>query len=155
MGMAVGGGGGLKNDINVTPLVDVCLVLLIIFMVVTPLLVKGVPVALPQVRNPEVQQENEKNILISVQQDGKIFYGSKWVPVDVLKENLTEDYTRNPNRDVYIKGDKRVEFSNVKDVLRLVQLAGFKSVGLVAQHVDEKGNVISGTTAGAMSTKPQ
>lgn len=150
MGMQTGGSGKMNSDINITPFADVCLVLLIIFMVVTPLLVKGVPVALPQVRNPEVQQENEKNILISIQPDGKVWYGQKWVPADVLKENLTEDYTRNPNRDVYIKGDKRVEFGEVKNVLRYVQGAGFKSVGLVAQHVDEKGNVIAGNTASTL-----
>jgi biopolymer transport protein TolR len=151
MGMDVGG-GGLKNDINVTPLVDVCLVLLIIFMVVTPMLVKGVPVALPQVRNPEIQKEDDKNILISITPDGKIFYGQKGVPLEVLRDNLNDDFTHNPNRDVYIKGDKVLEFQKVKEVLRFVQGAGFKQVGLVAQHVDEHGNIVSGNTAGAISS---
>jgi len=150
MGMDLGG-GGLKNDINVTPLVDVCLVLLIIFMVVTPMLVKGVPVALPQVRNPEIQKEDDKNILISITPEGKVWYGQKWVPLDELKDKLNDDYTHNPNRDVYIKGDKVLEFQKVKEVLRLVQGAGFKQVGLVAQHVDEHGNIVSGNTASAMS----
>ncbi len=157
MGMSVGkGGGGMTSDINVTPFCDVCLVLLIIFMVVTPLLQKGVPVQLPTARNPEVEDEKESNIYITVQQnpDGtKVYYGDKWVPQDVLREDLQEAYQRNPGKAIYIKGDKRVEFLEVKNVLKAIQSVGFKNVGLVAQHVDEKGNVVAGNAAGAISTK--
>ncbi len=156
MGMAVGGSGGLKNDINVTPFCDVCLVLLIIFMVVTPLLQKGVPVQLPTVRNPETQDEKESNIYITVQSnaDGvKVYYGEKWVPSDVLHDDLQEAYQRNPGKAIYIKGDKRVQFVDVKNVLKVIQSVGFKNVGLVAQHVDEKGNVVAGNAAGAISGK--
>lgn len=152
MGMDIGNGsGGLKNDINVTPFCDVCLVLLIIFMVVTPLLQKGVPVVLPTARNPVAQPEKESNVNISIQADGKIWYGQKWIPTDVLRENLQEDYARNPSRKVYIKGDKRLDFGQVKDVLRVVQATGFKSVGLVAQHVDAQGNVVTGNAASAVA----
>lgn len=157
MGMNVGkGGGGLTSDINVTPFCDVCLVLLIIFMVVTPLLQKGVPVQLPTVRNPEIQDEKESNIYITVQlnPDGtKVYFDSKWVPMDVLREDLQEAYQRNPGKAIYIKGDKRVDFVEVKNVLRQIQSVGFKNVGLVAQHVDEKGNVVAGNAAGAISAK--
>jgi biopolymer transport protein ExbD len=152
MGMNVGGKGEMNANINITPFADVCLVLLIIFMVVTPLLQKGVPVNLPTARNPEPQPEKESNINISIQQDGKLYYGSKWIPGDVLRENLQEDYARNPGRDVYIKADRRVEFSYVKDVLKVVQSVGFKGVGLVAQHVDEKGNPVTGNAAGAIAS---
>jgi biopolymer transport protein TolR len=131
-------------------------VLLIIFMVVTPLLQKGVPVQLPTVRNPEIQDEKESNIYITVQlnADGtKVYYDAKWVPMDVLRENLQEAYQRNPGKAIYIKGDKRVDFVEVKNVLRQIQSVGFKNVGLVAQHVDEKGNVVAGNAAGAIATK--
>ena len=151
MGMDTGNGhGGLKNDINVTPFCDVCLVLLIIFMVVTPLLQKGVPVVLPTARNPQSQPDEESNVNISIQADGKVWYGQKWIPSDVLRENLQEDYARNPSRKVYIKGDKRLDFGQVKDVLRVVQATGFKSVGLVAQHVDSQGNPVTGNAAAAV-----
>lgn len=157
MGMNVGKkSGGVTSDINVTPFCDVCLVMLIIFMVVTPLLQKGVPVQLPTVRNPEVQDEKESNIYLTVQAnpDGtKVYFGEKWVPADVLRENLQEAYQRNPAKAIYIKGDKRVDFVEVKNVLRAIQSVGFKNVGLVAQHVDEKGNVVAGNAAGAISTK--
>ncbi|MEW6758559.1 MAG: biopolymer transporter ExbD [Acidobacteriota bacterium] len=152
MSMNVGDKKSLNADINITPFADVCLVLLIIFMVVTPLLQKGVPVNLPNARNPEAQPEKESNINISLQEDGKLWYGAKWIPGDVLQENLQEDYARNPGRDVYIKADKRVEFVYVKDVLRTVQSVGFKGVGLVAQHVDEKGNPVTGNAAGAVAS---
>ncbi len=157
MSMNVGkSGGGLTSDINVTPFCDVCLVMLIIFMVVTPLLQKGKPVLLPTVRNPEVQDEKESNIYITVETnpDGtKVYFADKWVPADVLRENLQEAYQRNPAKAIYIKGDKRVDFVDVKNVLRAIQSVGFKNVGLVAQHVDEKGNVVAGNAAGAISTK--
>ncbi|MEW5765954.1 MAG: ExbD/TolR family protein [Acidobacteriota bacterium] len=152
MSMNVGDKKSLNADINITPFADVCLVLLIIFMVVTPLLQKGVPVNLPTARNPEAQPEKESNINISLQEDGKLYYGAKWIPGDVLQESLQEDYARNPGRDVYIKADKRVEFVYVKDVLRTVQSVGFKGVGLVAQHVDEKGNPVTGNAAGAVAS---
>ncbi|MGC8762158.1 MAG: ExbD/TolR family protein [Acidobacteriota bacterium] len=152
MGMNVSGKGEMNANINITPFADVCLVLLIIFMVVTPLLQKGVPVNLPTARNPEPQPEKESNINISLQQDGKLYYGSKWIPGDVLRENLQEDYARNPGREVYIKADRRVEFSYVKDVLKVVQSVGFKGVGLVAQHVDEKGNPVTGNAAGTIAS---
>ncbi|MGA9753013.1 MAG: biopolymer transporter ExbD [Acidobacteriota bacterium] len=152
MSMDVGNGsGGFKNDINVTPFCDVCLVLLIIFMVVTPLLQKGVPVQLPTAMNPSNEPEKESNVTISIQADGKIYYGDKWVPIDVLKDNLQEAYARNPGRAVYIKGDKRLDFGQVKDVLRYTQAVGFKGVGLVSQHVDAKGNVVTGNAASAVA----
>jgi biopolymer transport protein ExbD len=151
MAMSVGGKGAAIADINITPFADVCLVLLIIFMVVTPLLQKGVPVNLPTARNPEPQAEKESNINISIQSDGKIYYGAKWIPSDVLRESLQEDYARNPARDVYIKGDKRIDFGTVKEVLRVVQSVGFKQVGMVVQHVDEKGNPVTGNAASAVA----
>jgi biopolymer transport protein TolR len=150
------GSGALKTDINVTPFCDVCLVLLIIFMVVTPLLQKGVPVILPTVRNPEVQDEKESNIYITLQQnaDGvKVYFDAKWVPSDVLRDDLDERFKRNPATPVYIKGDQRVNFVEVKNVLKVIQSVGFKTVGLVAQHVDEKGNPVAGNAAGAISAK--
>ena len=81
MGMdQYGGRQDMKSDINVTPLVDVCLVLLIIFMVVTPMLQKGKPVMLPQTERPDKKPESDKELLISVQADKTIFIDTKWYP---------------------------------------------------------------------------
>src|SRR5436305_11174976 len=86
----------VKGDINVTPLVDVCLVLLIIFMVVTPMLQNGVGITLPETTNPEKMPENAKQLTLSVRQDGSIFVGQNWVPKENLKAALAEVHTSTP-----------------------------------------------------------
>ena len=81
MGMEqYGGRQSMKSDINVTPLVDVCLVLLIIFMVVTPMLQKGKAVTLPQTDRPDKKPESDKELIVSVQSDKTIFIDTKWFP---------------------------------------------------------------------------
>jgi biopolymer transport protein TolR len=151
MGMAVGGGGGMQSDINVTPLVDVCLVLLIIFMVITPMLQEGVAVQLPNARNPEAQPDKNKAIQLAISIDGKFYFGDSWVPSDVLKTNLQEEFARNENKQIYLKADRRIQFGAVKELMKVVQDVGFKHVGLVAQHVDEKGNPVTGNAATAIA----
>lgn len=151
MGMDTGGTGSVKNDINVTPLVDVCLVLLIIFMVVTPMLQEGVPVQLPNARNPEPQPDKEQAIQLAIAFDGKFFVNENWAPPDVMKTTLQEEFARNENKPIYLKGDRRIQFGQVKELMKLVQDIGFKHIGLVAQHVDEQGNAVTGNAANAMA----
>ena len=79
------GGAGPKGDINVTPLVDVCLVLLIIFMVVTPMLQQGVDVLLPHGATAEKKKGDEGDLIISVKQDGSVFVGQDWIPASELR----------------------------------------------------------------------
>lgn len=153
MSMNTSGSGGaseVTNEINVTPFCDICLVLLIIFMIITPMLQKGVPVVLPKARNPVKQPEKADNIDIAVQMEKtgqiKIYYGRKWVPSDVLREKLEADYARNPAREVYIKGFHSTDFGHIKEVLRDIQSVGFKQVGLVVTHVDAKGNPVVGNS---------
>jgi TolR protein len=121
----------VRSDINVTPLVDVCLVLLIIFMVVTPLLQKGVNVTLPETVNPEKMPENEKQLEVSIKSDGNVFVGQNWVPNDNLPDTLKEIYTNNPDRQVVVKGDRRLKYKEVRKVMRLLNEAGFTRVGLI------------------------
>jgi len=151
MGMDVGGAeGGLKNDINITPLVDVVLVLLIIFMVITPMLQEGAPLVLPNALHPSEQKKEEKHILISVTGDGRVHLGEKarWVLLEILREQLQDKFERNPDYQIFVRGDKTLEFGEMKNVLRVVQDIGFKQVGLVAQHVDLDGNPVTGSVAG-------
>lgn len=131
------GGGEVRGDINVTPLVDVCLVLLIIFMVVTPLLQKGVDVALPETTEPTKMPEHAKELTVSVKVDKTVYLGDKYVPADDLEGRLLEIHDANPDRTVVLKGDKRLKYKDVRKVMRLLNEAGFGRVGLVTEKEDK------------------
>lgn len=135
MGMDTGGGGDIKSDINVTPLVDVVLVLLIIFMVVTPMLQKGKDVQLPVTSNPQERKSDDKNeVLISVTADGKVWLDTNLVTKDQLSSSMAETFQRSPGKLIIIKGDKRLTFGDVKDVMLIVNLAGFTNVAVMADR---------------------
>jgi biopolymer transport protein TolR len=124
---------GLNSDINVTPLVDVCLVLLIIFMVVTPMLQKGVPVNLPVTEEPEKTPDTEKQLQISVKADGSVYLGSQVVLKQQVQSELEKIHERTPDREIAVKGDKLVKYGSVLDVLKSCREVGFNNVGLIAQ----------------------
>jgi biopolymer transport protein ExbD len=134
----MGGGGSrdkLQSDINVTPLVDVCLVLLIIFMVVTPLLQKGVSVQIPQADNPEKKPESAKQKLISVQftKPPAYFMDAKQYGKAEFQTVLDELYQRNAATEIVIKADQRLTYGDVKEVMKMTKDAGFQDVGLIAE----------------------
>lgn len=124
---------GLTSDINVTPLVDVVLVLLIIFMVVTPMLQKGVPVNLPVTEDPEQTPDTEKQLQISVKADGTVYLGPNVVRKDQVESALKDIHEREPDREIAVKGDRTVKYGDVLDVLKACREVGFNDVGLVAQ----------------------
>jgi biopolymer transport protein TolR len=131
-GPAVSAAADVKADINVTPLVDVCLVLLIIFMVVTPLLQSGVPVLLPETSKPEKYPEGAKQIKVAIQEDGKIFINQDWVPSKAeLTRRMEDILAADPQKEVVIKADKRLKYREVRDVMRALNDAGFSKVGLI------------------------
>lgn len=123
----------LTSDINVTPLVDVCLVLLIIFMVVTPMLQKGVPVNLPVTEDPEKTPDTDKQLQISVKADGTVYLGSLPVLKQQMQSELEKIHERTPDREIAVKGDKLVKYGAVLDALKACREAGFNNVGLIAQ----------------------
>ena len=139
MGMSGGGGGGgMQSEINVTPMVDIMLVLLIIFMVVTPFLQQGITVALPKnMNNPDVDPNiiKESSIVISVPNDGEYYLGKQ----KVAKEQLTDKVDtmlkgiKNENdRIVYIKSGVNVSYGDVVTVINEVRKLGVDKIGLVA-----------------------
>ena len=136
--MAFGAGGGspdeVKGDINVTPLVDVCLVLLIIFMVVTPMLQQGVDVQLPQGPHAEKKPGEEGDLIISVKQDGTVFVGDDWIPDRNLVTYLQAEKQKNPARAVMLKADKRINFGKVRDVMKAANEAEFSSVAILTEN---------------------
>jgi biopolymer transport protein ExbD len=123
----------LNADINVTPLVDVCLVLLIIFMVVTPMLQKGVPVNLPVTQDPDKTPDTEKQLQISLKADGSVYVGPTAIRKEQVQSQLEEIHQRTPDREVAVKGDKTVKYGDVLDVLKACREVGFNDVGLIAQ----------------------
>ena len=135
MGMGGGGGGRhtLQSDINVTPLVDVCLVLLIIFMVVTPLLQKGINVQLPVTDNPGKKPENEKQKLITIKWEDppRYYIDGKTFPKEDFQKELDEMFQRAPTTELIIKADQRLKYGDVKEVMRMTKDAGFQDVGLI------------------------
>ena len=139
MGMdSFGGRQSMKSDINVTPLVDVCLVLLIIFMVVTPMLQKGKPVMLPQTDRPDKKPESDKELIISVQSDKTIFIDTKWFPPKDFEARMKELGERSANKDILVKADRTLNFGEVKNVMRMIKDGGFERVGLITEKKAEK-----------------
>ena len=136
--MAFGPGGGspdeIKGDINVTPLVDVCLVLLIIFMVVTPMLQSGVDVLLPSGPHAEKKPGKEGDLIISIKPDGTVFVGQDWIPERQLVQYLKAEHDKNPTRNVMLKADKRINFGKVRMVMKAANEADFTGVSILTEN---------------------
>jgi biopolymer transport protein TolR len=127
----------VKSDINVTPLVDVVLVLLIIFMVVTPMLQKGVNVMLPVTTNPDKKPDSENQLIVSVKSDSTIYIDTNWVPKNDFVTQMKEIYQRSPGKEIMIKGDGRLRYKDIKKVMDMINEAGYENVGLITERIPE------------------
>jgi biopolymer transport protein TolR len=119
-------------DINVTPLVDVMLVLLVVFMVTAPLLTVGVPVDLPQTHAPPINEPKEPTV-ITVNKGGEIYIQDSVVAEDGLVPKLQAVTNSNPDAVLYVRGDKDINYGKVLEVMSLISNAGFHKVSLVAE----------------------
>jgi biopolymer transport protein TolR len=146
----VGGRGRYRpmSEINVTPLVDVMLVLLVVFMVTAPLLTVGVPVDLPQTAAPPLNEPKEP-LTISVDREGNIFLQDKTVPIpaDGLVDKLQAVTDSNPDTAIYVKGDKDINYGRVLEVMSLVTAAGFHKVSLIAEPPKTRAAAASAAAA--------
>jgi len=128
-------------DINVTPMVDVMLVLLIIFMVITPMLTKGVSVDLVKTKNPVTMQAADKEdaILISVTRNGGVFLspGNIKLTADQLPERVRDLLTNKIDKTVYVRADARSKYSTVEDVVDNLRAAGVSEIGLITEEPHE------------------
>jgi biopolymer transport protein TolR len=129
-------GRKVNSDINVTPMVDVMLVLLIIFMVVTPMLVPGVPVALAQTQNPVNMADADKEgaILVALTHDGGIFLGSERVSADSLGSRIKTALERKTDKKVFVKSDARAKYGSLADVVDNLRSAGADQIGLLTEQ---------------------
>jgi TolR protein len=119
-------------EINVTPMVDVMLVLLVIFMVAAPLLTVGVPIDLPKTSAAQVT-EPQQPLVVSMNQAGETFIGDNAAAGDDLKAQLAALAAADPTRIVYVRGDRTIEYGKLMDLLGLVNTAGFAKVSLLAE----------------------
>jgi biopolymer transport protein ExbD/biopolymer transport protein TolR len=142
MGMGGGGDRGAVNaDINVTPMADVMLVMLIIFMVVTPMLQKGAPVELPRTKNPLDMSDADKDdaIRVGIARDGKFYLGTERIVVDDLSQKVTDLLSsREGDKTVYVKADARASYGDVVKVVDAIRTAGVDRVGLLSEKLDEE-----------------
>ncbi|HEV2550603.1 MAG TPA: protein TolR [Stellaceae bacterium] len=138
------GGGGPRqrykpmSEINVTPMVDVMLVLLVIFMVAAPLLTVGVPVDLPQTKAPAITEQKEP-LVITINAESKLFLQNTEVGEDELVPRLQAITKNNPEADIYVRGDRAINYGRVMEVMGLVSAAGFTKVSLITEQARDKG----------------
>jgi biopolymer transport protein TolR len=143
-------GANVNSDINVTPMVDVMLVLLIIFMVITPMLQKGISVDMAKVNNPTPMQDADKEdaLLVSVMRDGTVYFGADKLTggVDTLTGKVKDRLTNRTNKEVYLKADARAHFGSVVQVVDAVRAAGVDDLGLLTEQKKSTPNAPPTTT---------
>ena len=140
-------GAKVNSDINVTPMVDVMLVLLIIFMVVTPMLQHGVTVDMAKVNNPEAMPDADKEdaLLVAVMRDGKVFFGTDPIKVEDLTQKIKDRLANKTDKRVFIKADARAKFGSVVEVVDNVRSAGVDQLGLLTDQ--KKSGALAPPTA--------
>lgn len=135
MGMSTGGSGRTLSEINVTPLVDVMLVLLIIFMVTAPLIQQGVQVDLPHTKAQTLNVKEDRAVL-TLTREKKIFLGATEIPYDQLKDKLVGNMKLKNDKEIYLHADRNLPYGFVVDIMAVMKEAGVENVGMVTDPVD-------------------
>jgi len=140
--MSMGGGGdrgAVTSEINVTPMADVMLVLLIIFMVVTPMLQKGISVELANTANPLDMKEADREdaVLVAVTRDGLFYLGQDRVDIDDLASKVNDLLTGRIDKTVFVRSDRRAKYGAVVQVVDSIRAAGVDKVGLLTERLDD------------------
>src|SRR6476646_9911285 len=138
MSMAVGGGkGGAKADINMTPMIDVLLVLIIIFMVITPLTPKGLEAIVPQPAQPNQQTDaDQRTVVVSINKDKSMMINTEATDEAKLGSRLEEIFKTRAERVIFVKGDPDLEFRDVAKAIDIAHGAGIDKVGLMTAKVE-------------------
>ncbi|HEY2472264.1 MAG TPA: biopolymer transporter ExbD [Terracidiphilus sp.] len=124
-------------DINITPLVDVVLVLLVIFMITAPVLQSGIEVAIPKTRT--VKEITEQRVVVTIDRDQQVFLGDKAVNVHELGQRLQDSMGPSTKKIIYLRADERVPFGAFASVMDAVKQAGITNISIVTRPVEEKG----------------
>jgi biopolymer transport protein TolR len=133
------GGRGAMSDINVTPLVDVMLVLLIVFMVAAPLMTVGVPIELPKTQAKQMDSSTEP-ITITVQKDRTLYLQDTPITLEVLAPKLIAIAKNGYEEQIFVRADTSVDYGAVMEVMGLLNGAGYKKIGLVTGNLDKQAN---------------
>ncbi len=138
--MNTGGGRGRGrrsarpvSDINVTPLVDVMLVLLVVFMITAPMMTVAVPIDLPKTNAKTVSQDNKEPLVVSISAEGRVYVQDKPVRFDEMTSKLKAITGANPEARIFVRGDKSLEYGRIMEVMGAISSAGFTKVALVAE----------------------
>ena len=132
-------GKKVNSNINVTPMVDVMLVLLIIFMVITPMLNNKVNVDLPTAAQAIVMENanKEDSVMVAVTRDGKIYLGGDQIAVDAMGTTIADKLSKNPEKKVYLRADNRAMYGKVMDAVDGIRAAGISELGLLTEKKDQ------------------
>ncbi len=143
----------VNSNINVTPMVDVMLVLLIIFMVITPMLQKGQSVDMAKVNNPVPMPDADKEdaLLIVVMRDGQVYFGTDRVTLDQLTDKVKDRLANKVDKTVFIRADMRAKYGSVVDVVDNVRSAGVDDVGLLTEQTKDRTPADKKPATGATS----
>ncbi len=133
MAMNLGGSGGIKSDISVTPLVDVMLVLLIIMMIVAPLLQQGVPVTLPLAANSSEKPETQDQTVVTIDRNRDVYLNAVPVAPSQLQSRIKEVLEDKSDKIVIIKADEEAPYSAVMDTMDELRAAGIEDMGLITE----------------------
>ena len=136
-----------NSDINVTPMVDVMLVLLIIFMVVTPMLQKGMNVEMAKANNPIAMEDADKDdaVLVVVTRQNKVFLDTEEVSIETLGTKVQDKLANRADKKIYIKADQAAKYGRVVEVVDAVRTAGVDQVGLLTEQIKATRDVMSGS----------
>jgi len=140
------------SDINVTPMVDVMLVMLIIFMVITPMLSKGITVDLVKTKNPIAMADADKEdaILVAVSKDGNVFLGSTKMTIDTLTPKVKDLLVSKLTKICYLKVDSRARYEKVVEVVDALRSVGVDQVGLLTEATDSRVGSATGSAGGGI-----
>ena len=136
MAFSTGGGGGLSSDINVTPMIDILLVLLIIFMVITPMVQNKVNVDLTKSvdATPMPDAEHEDSVVVAVTRDGKVYLGANQIASADLGPKITDMLQNKTNKEVYLRADARSNYGVVMDAIDNIRTSGVDTLGVLTEQ---------------------